>query len=71
MAMTIYKVEFEVHDEETDAWSKGWYYFEDAVDDLKNYIAELMDEDEVTTRNIQVMAVQTQGWSPIRIKRQQ
>lgn len=67
--MQIYKVQFDVLNKEDDSEGRGWYYFEDSVQDVVDYIKELYDDEGIEVSNLQVMMVQAPGWTPVQIER--
>jgi hypothetical protein len=67
----IYKVEFFVvnKNDEDDKPVKGWYYFEESISQVTDYIKELFEDEDIEVTDLRVLMLESPGWKELEIER--
>lgn len=63
--MKLFKITFETKEE--NEWIKGWYYVEDSVVELQQWVKELYEEHEV--RDLEIIMTDVKGWTKVAVEK--
>jgi len=70
----IFKINFEIKNpdakEGEDPWDRGWYFIEESVQDLQDWISEMYKEHgQDNIRHLEVLMANVAGWETVPVER--